>query len=152
MQETQETWVWSLGWEDPLEEEMATHSFIPAWAVPGWLQSIGWQRAAHDRANEHKHTWLDYNPEGEFCISQWDAERQMGFNKLCKQRGPHRSTGLKAQQSVWGTISHCAWPDHIRQVWEWVWNKDGQRRGPREGLWFPGSATSLKWSSVWRGK
>ena len=85
-------------------------------------------------------------------MSQWDAERQMGFHKLCKQRGPHRSTGLKAQQSVWGTISHCAWPDNVRQVWEWVWNKDGQRRGPREGVWFPGSATSLKLSLVWRGK
>ena len=42
----QETWVQSLGWEDPLEEEMATHSSIPAWEIPwtedpGWLQSMG---------------------------------------------------------------------------------------------------------------
>ena len=29
-----ETWVWSLGWEDPLEEGMATHSNIPAWRIP----------------------------------------------------------------------------------------------------------------------
>ena len=29
-----ETWVWSLGWEDLLEEEMATHSSIPAWRIP----------------------------------------------------------------------------------------------------------------------
>ena len=42
----QETWVQSLGWEDPLEEEMATHSSILAWEIP-WteepegLQSIG---------------------------------------------------------------------------------------------------------------
>ena len=33
MQETQETWVWSLGQEDPLEEEMATHSSILAWKL-----------------------------------------------------------------------------------------------------------------------
>ena len=33
MQETQETWVWSLGQEDPLEEEMATHSCIIAWRI-----------------------------------------------------------------------------------------------------------------------
>ena len=44
-----ETWVRSLGWEDPLEEAMATHSGIPAWRIP-WteepsgLQSIGLQR------------------------------------------------------------------------------------------------------------
>ena len=42
----QETWVRSLGWEDPLEEEMATHSSIPAWEIPwteepGRLQSMG---------------------------------------------------------------------------------------------------------------
>ena len=42
----QETWVQSLGWEDPLEEEMATHSSIPAWEIPwtedpGRLQSMG---------------------------------------------------------------------------------------------------------------
>ena len=44
-----ETWVRSLGWEDPLEEAMATHSRIPAWRIPwteepGGLQSIGLQR------------------------------------------------------------------------------------------------------------
>ena len=41
-----ETWVWSLGWEDPLEKEMATHSSILAWRIPcmeevGGLQSMG---------------------------------------------------------------------------------------------------------------
>ena len=46
MQETQETWVRSLGQEDPLEEGMATHSHILAWRIPwteepGGLQSTG---------------------------------------------------------------------------------------------------------------
>ena len=47
MQETQEMQVQSLGWEDPMEEEMATHSSILAWEIP-WtedsdrLQSMGW--------------------------------------------------------------------------------------------------------------
>ena len=34
VQETQELWLWSLSREDPLEEEMATHSSIPAWKSP----------------------------------------------------------------------------------------------------------------------
>ena len=48
-----ETWVLSLGWEDPLEEGMATHSSILAWRIP-WteetdrLQSIGSQRVRHN--------------------------------------------------------------------------------------------------------
>ena len=51
-----ETWVWSLGWEDPLEEEMATHSSTLAWTIswreePGRLQSMGLQRVSrHDWA------------------------------------------------------------------------------------------------------
>ena len=50
MQETQETWVPSLGWEDPLEEEVATISSILAWRIPwteepGGLWSVGSQES-----------------------------------------------------------------------------------------------------------
>ena len=53
MQETQETWVQSLGQEDPLEKEMTIHSSILAWEISwaeelGWLQSMGLQRVGHD--------------------------------------------------------------------------------------------------------
>ena len=46
MQELQETQVWSLDWEDPLQKGMATHSSILAWEIPwteepGGLQSMG---------------------------------------------------------------------------------------------------------------
>ena len=49
----QETWVQSLGQEDPLEKKMATHSGILAWRIlwteePGGLQSTGSQRVGHD--------------------------------------------------------------------------------------------------------
>ena len=49
----QETWVQSLGQEDPLEKEMATHSSIlflenPTDGEPGQLQSVGLQRVKHD--------------------------------------------------------------------------------------------------------
>ena len=48
-----ETWVQSLGQEDPLEKEMGTHSSILAWEIPwteepGGLQSMGKQRVGHD--------------------------------------------------------------------------------------------------------
>ena len=51
----QETWVWSLGQEDPLEKGMEIHSSILAWRIP-WtvkpdgLQSMGWQRVGNDWA------------------------------------------------------------------------------------------------------
>ena len=49
----QETWVQSLGQEDLLEKEMATHSSMLAWKIPwmeepGGLQSMGSQRVGHD--------------------------------------------------------------------------------------------------------
>ena len=49
----QEIWLPCLVWEDPLEEEMATHSSTLAWEIPwteetGRLQSIGSQRVRHD--------------------------------------------------------------------------------------------------------
>ena len=53
MQETEETWVQSLGQEDPLEEGMASRSSILAWKIPwteeaGGLQSMVLQRIGHD--------------------------------------------------------------------------------------------------------
>ena len=39
MQETQEMWVLSLGWEDPLEQEMSTHSNILPWKIP-WMEEL----------------------------------------------------------------------------------------------------------------
>ena len=59
----QETQVWSLGWEDPLEKEMATHSSSLAWEIPwteepGRLLSIGSQRVRQDRmTNPHYFSW-----------------------------------------------------------------------------------------------
>ena len=49
----QKIWVRSLGWEDPLEKEMATHSSTLAWKIPwmeepGRLQSMGSQRVGHN--------------------------------------------------------------------------------------------------------
>ena len=53
MQETQETWVLSLGQETPLEKEVATHSSILSWKIPwteepGGLQSMVLQTVGHD--------------------------------------------------------------------------------------------------------
>ena len=64
MQETQEPQVRPLGWEDPLEEGMATHSSILAWRIlwtekPGGLWSTGSQRAAGLKrlSNAHCELW-----------------------------------------------------------------------------------------------
>ena len=72
----QETWVPSLGQEDPLEEGMATHASILAWRIPrteepGGLLSMGLRRVRHDRAT-NAFTSL------QTCIgfTQWQFYRQ----------------------------------------------------------------------------
>ena len=73
MQETQETWVWSLGQEDTLQKGMATFSSILAWRTawieePGGLQSMGLQRI-----------WRDWRDLAHTC-TVWNWE--MGWEKL----------------------------------------------------------------------
>ena len=60
----QDTWVRFLGWEDPLEKEMATHSSILAWKIlwteeSGGVQSMGWQ-VIHNLGLYHHHS--EYAP------------------------------------------------------------------------------------------
>ena len=61
--DVRETWVWSLGWDDPLEEDIATHSRILAWRIPwteepGRLQSIVSHRVGHNLAHSAHMTEL----------------------------------------------------------------------------------------------
>ena len=60
-------WVWSLGWEDPLEEDLAIHSSILAWRIPwseepGRLQFMGSQRVGHNWSDFPCTVLLDLSP------------------------------------------------------------------------------------------
>ena len=78
----QETGLWSVGREDPLEKEMATHSSILAWRIP-WteelcgLWSTGLQRVGRD--------WSDLAPalpEVEYQLQYWDRREEDGVEIL----------------------------------------------------------------------
>ena len=79
----QDTQVRSLGWEDPLEKRMATHSSILAWRIPwteetGGLQSMGSQRVRHDWVTKHstEHDYMCKSMEGkrgDICIRIADS-------------------------------------------------------------------------------
>ena len=60
MQEAQETWIWSLVWEDPLKMGMATHFCILGWKTPqteepGGQQSTESKKVEHNEMTEHMH-------------------------------------------------------------------------------------------------
>ena len=95
MQEPQETWVQSLGWEDPLEEEMATHSGTLAWRTP---MDIGtWQATVHgvtkswsQRACTHNFFW---------GVTKWGTmfvtivtELNLGHSFMCQHTHTHTHT------------------------------------------------------------
>ena len=78
MQKIQEAWVLSLGWEDTLEKEMATHSSILAWKIPwteesGGVQSMGSQRVGHHWATEQQRNalWSTCSWDAPFCCPHW---------------------------------------------------------------------------------
>ena len=118
----QEMEVWSLGWEDPLEEEMATHSSIVAWRSPwteepGGLQSMGLERGGHNSVMEHgcslgnKPSW---KPEARRSI----LVNLLVPRRLSKSGEWSRSTGrCLSRTSLWGGVetrgyisrfpSHC---------------------------------------------
>ena len=118
-QETQETWVWSLGWKDPLEEEMATHSIVLAWTIPwtekpGELESIVPQRVRHDWTNlACMHTLLGISLKGRNVLFPFSFPLSIGWNihvGLCGQ-GPHlrdnRTTKQKEPESRTVSLEHC---------------------------------------------
>ena len=83
--------VQSLGWEDPLEEGMATHSSILAWRIPwteepGGLQSWGRKELDTNEATDHAHTGLLGQVGGaakDFLYSQGPSQQNRGFRRCC---------------------------------------------------------------------
>ena len=98
----QETQVQSLGHEDPMEEEMATHSRILAWRIPqiqepGGLQSMRSQRVRHNWATEQARYKITYKYSSN--ISRlWKARKEWATLSQTKE------TGELCQLKPWGTL------------------------------------------------
>ena len=92
--------VWSLGWEDPLEEVMATHSSILAWRIPwtegpGGLQSMGLQTVGHDLAHMYKgRIFIQSSTFKNPLLQSWFPRLWDGLTfLLCVWLGKHPFTG-----------------------------------------------------------
>ena len=103
---TQDTWVWSLGWEDSLDKGMSTHSSVLAWRIPwteepGGLQSTGSQRVRHDRealtptlGNHQVHLyswrilperslWAKQHVRSSVCVAHWICQTDVKLTAIC---------------------------------------------------------------------
>ena len=125
------TWVWLLGWEDPLEKEMATHSSILAWKIqwtekPGGLNSMGSQRVGHDWATSLSHRW--HYPNGR------------------KWRGPKETLdeGEKGEWKGWLKTQHSKNKDHDIWSYHFTVNRWGKNaNSERLFSWAPKSLRML---------
>ena len=97
-----------MGWEDSLEEEMATYSTILAWKMPwteqhGGLQSIGWQRVQHKWVTEHTHTLTAVN----ILVHVYNCICEVFYKQKTVKMGNSPSTAPFFQMSP--CVSVCFW-------------------------------------------
>ena len=95
MQEMQEMQVWSLGQEDPLEKEMATHSRVLSWRIPGMgepggLMSMGSHRVRHD--------WRDLAAAAAY---RWYLKLGYRWEKYLDKRREKVQGWVQEQKKVW---------------------------------------------------
>ena len=133
--------VRSLGWEDPLEKEMATHSSTLAWKIlwteePGRLPSMGSQRVRHDWATSLYFYFIfvgrtDAEAENSNTLATWCKELTHWKRPWCWER---LKAGRKGDDRGWdGWMTSLTW-------WTWVWVNSGN-------WWWTGRPGVL-WSMV----
>ena len=153
MQETQETQVWSLGWEDPLEKNTATHSSIPAWRIPwteepGGLQSMGLQRVGQDWTDwaptyTHSRDKMLLVPKGEKDLGRNTPQRKHGLSQ--EARDQDLSFILREMGSHWQV-----WRVYERRdVPAWVLGNTISRTS--EGSKAQGTLFNILWQPGWEG-
>ena len=82
--QAEETWVQSLGWEDPLEEEMATRFSILAWRIP-WTEEPGVAKSQRQLSNEQSHVWKACN----YFVISFYLPLPHTTHKLIRRDNPH---------------------------------------------------------------
>ena len=129
-----ETWVWSLGWEDPLEKEMATHSSILAWRIPwteepGRLWYKGSQRIRHDWETFTSLPWKKMLLQS--CFYFLSSFLLPFFHSSFTCSHIHRYIDIhinfKQTSESWSVVSDSLWPHGLYSPWilqirilEWV--------------------------------
>ena len=114
-----ETWVWSLGWEDPLEEGMAIHSSTLAWRTPSGQGSLA-----------------GYSPWG---------HKQLDMTKWLSTAYTHNGKLLshKKEQNAIFIYMDRPWDDHTK------WSKEGRERQVSYGITFVKAKIRHKWTYLW---
>ena len=110
----QDTWVQSLGWEDPLEEEMATHSSILAWKIPWAGESVGLQSVQFSSVAQSCQTLcdpMDCSSPGTVTPLSMEFSRQEYWSGLpCPSPGDLPDLGIEPGSPAWQADSLLSEP------------------------------------------
>ena len=144
----QETWVRSLGQEDPLEKEMATHSSTPAWKIPwtekpGRLQSMGSRRAGHNWVTSLGHLVLAQSKLNVGCYYSWCSPGGGNGNLLqCS------CLGNPIDRGAWWATVHGVTKSRTRlstHIDTHTYIPDAETQ-PLHQSWIESRRQSLRWS------
>ena len=123
----QETWVQSLGREEPLKKGMATHSSILAWRIPwpekpGWLQSTGSRRVRHywatnsqKQKKKKSYQAIKHMEETLMCITNW--EKPIWKSYILCDSNYTTSWKSKTMETVKRIIVVRGWGREVRGTW-----------------------------------
>ena len=124
-----ETWVWSLGRENSLEDGMATHSSILVWKIPmdrgAWRDTVHEVTKSHTWLTKHNHV-LDY--DGTFMEHLADNEQEAEYLQVKRRvregNLDYRVTNTSTDDHTYGD-RRCAFRwSHPKETYEWLKRKD----------------------------
>ena len=146
MQETQEMQVQSLGQEDPLEKEIATHSSMLAWEIP-WTEETGesWglkESGMTEWLSTHTHTHTHINT----CTHTHTREPRKGMESEAEKVG-------REYMACYQASYHSGKPEHSGSLWEAAYNTDlciAQLMGKRAGVFIYHLLPVTGWLRSWR--
>ena len=110
-------WVQSLGWEDPLEKGMATHSSILAWRSHGVAKSWTWLSNSH--THTHTHLWSVSRNYGQSSAKLWRIWVMTGEICYCRHSGRYPS---KMIRDLWLVRERGGWESCKESVCFWRWH------------------------------
>ena len=130
----QETWVWSLGWENRLEEGMATYSSVLTWRIPwtgepGGLQTMGLQRVRHDwvtKQQQQQQFHFTFWFQSLLCTEDTAACVKVSCvltSSATRAEKPLTRSGLMLQSPCWGRGNKAAGSGGSKSltVSDWFW-------------------------------
>ena len=135
-------WVRSLGWEDPLEEKVATHTSILTWKIPWTEEPVGLQSMGLKIV---KHDWVTEDTSTSICCVNQSINGRLFFMALILSKGNNDAFLTLVVQVILSTASLLGGPHHLTfDCWD---STSYQPTVFNKQLWRPPTSEGSPWSA-----